>query len=209
MARVTRFAMGGGGSCSGARIHRGSGQAVPPAGYCQPLPCPWAARPSTPPRPLRAAAEPAALLALQSRSAAFRKALKLSSKFCSREAVVNRPWPRALPANTPRGRREEGVTEETDEQHQLLPLSLFLKEQRALFLKGRRELIHRHTHTHTLGITLPSRTCSSPVKEAALAPTTVNTPSDFLMKPIKSISHGAGRAKTAPARSTSRGRVAL
>ena len=149
MARVTRFAMGGGGSCSGARIHRGSGQAVPPAGYCQPLPCPWAARPSTPPRPLRAAAEPAALLALQSRSAAFRKALKLSSKFCSREAVVNRPWPRALPANTPRGRREEGVTEETDEQHQLLPLSLFLKEQRALFLKGRRELIHRHTHTHT------------------------------------------------------------
>ena len=140
---------GGRGSCSGARIHRGSGQAVPPAGYCQPLPCPWAARPSTPPRPLRAAAEPAALLALQSRSAAFRKALKLSSKFCSREAVVNRPWPRALPANTPRGRREEGVTEETDEQHQLLPLSLFLKEQRALFLKGRRELIHRHTHTHT------------------------------------------------------------
>ena len=61
---------------------------------------------------------------------------------------MNRPWPRALPANTPRGRREEGMTEETDEQHQLLPLSLFLKEQRALFLKGRRELIHTHTHTH-------------------------------------------------------------
>ena len=42
------------------------------------------------------------------------------------------------------------MTEETDEQHQLLPLSLFLKEQRALFLKGRRELIHTHTHTHNL-----------------------------------------------------------
>ena len=39
------------------------------------------------------------------------------------------------------------MTEETDEQHQLLlPLSLFLKEQRALFLKGRRELTHTHTH---------------------------------------------------------------
>lgn len=78
MGRVTRVGVGG--AVQEPVFHRGSGQAVPPAGYRQPLPCPQAARPSTPPRPLRAAAEPAALLALQSRSAAFRKALKLSSK---------------------------------------------------------------------------------------------------------------------------------
>lgn len=35
-----------------------------------------------------------------------------------------------------------------------------------------------------------------------MAPPSINTPSGFLVKPIKSISHGAGRGKTAPARRT-------
>lgn len=129
-------------------FHRGSRQAVPPAAAASPSP---GRRPRDPP-PCRVLCAPRRNRPLCPHFSREARRSERRGNFppncCSREAVAHRPWPRALPANTPRGRREEGVTEETDEQHQLLlPLSLFLKEQRALFLKGRREFTHTHTHT--------------------------------------------------------------
>jgi hypothetical protein len=135
--------------------------------------------------------------------------------------MEKRAWPQAFfPALLPGERTanfniwvaEEGEVKsgETGEQHQLLPFEAFLKEQSALSLKGRGERARTHTHTHThthtphthLAPSLPFRTHSSPGEEAARAPTSVNTPSGFLVKPIKSISHGAGSGKMAPARRT-------